>query len=198
MASYRAVNAVLIALENFFKQRMPEALSSGPTNARVELLGSADLSDPLTGNVLAIYAHHIGIDPHGRSRHFAPKGTDQNKGMAAELPINLHLLLIASATSASIEADLMAWAMMAIANESQMNISHFLETDPEWSQRELLTITPENINTDDLMRMWDVFELKYTSSVPYVVRTIRLRLNPEKTQGPAVTTRVFPTGVAEH
>jgi len=46
------------------------------------------------------------------------------------------------------------------------------------------------------MRIWDVFETPYTSSVPYVVRTIRLRLNSADSEGPAVVSRVFPTGLA--
>jgi hypothetical protein len=53
------------------------------------------------------------------------------------------------------------------------------------------------MSTEDLMRIWDVFQTPYTSSVPYVVRTIRMRLNPQESKGPAVITRVYPTGAAE-
>jgi hypothetical protein len=197
MASYRAVNGVLLALERFFEARMPAELSDGPVNARVDLLGSADIADPINGNVLGIYMHRIAVDPHGRSRFFPPQGTNQTESPSAELPLNLHLLLIASATSATIEANLMAWAMIALANESQLDISHLSENDSEWTQQELVTVTPDEVSTENLMRIWDVFQAEYTSSVPYVVRTIRLRLNQLETQGPAVISRVFPSGVAE-
>lgn len=197
MASYRAVNGVLLALESFFKARLPADLSAAPVNARIELLGSSDISDPLNGNVLGIYVHRITVDAHGRSRFFAVTGTDSDAAPAAELPINLHLLLIASATSASIEANLMAWAMIALANESQLDISHLAENDAAWTEREILTVTPEEMPTEDLMRIWDAFQTPYTSSVPYIVRTIRLRLNEQHTEGPAVISRIFPSGVAE-
>ena len=197
MASYRAVNGVLLALEQFFNSRMPAELSAGPINARVELLGSTDIADPINGNVLGIYMHRIEVDPHGRSRFFPPQGTSQAETPSAELPLNLHLLLIASATSATIEANLMAWAMIALANESQLDISHMSETDNVWTQQEMLTITPDEVSTENLMRIWDVFQAQYTSSVPYVVRTIRLRLNQQETRGPAVISRVFPSGIAE-
>jgi hypothetical protein len=186
-----------MALRNFFTARMPTELSDPPINARVELLGSSDISDPISGNALGIYVHRIAVDPHGRSRFFPAQGTDKESAPAAELPINLHFLLIASANSATIETNLMAWAMIALANESQMDISHLAENDSEWTQRETLTITPEDMSTEDLMRIWDVFQTPYTSSVPYVVRTIRMRLNPQESKGPAVITRVYPTGAAE-
>ena len=196
MASYRAVNAVLVALEQFFEQRLPGELSAGPVNARIELLGSADITNTISGNVLGIYLHRIEIDPHGRARHFTPQGLDSDQIPARELPINLHLLLIASAGSATIEADLMSWAMIELANNSQLDISHLADNDNEWTERELVTITPAEMSNEDLMRIWDVFESPYTNSVPYVLRTIRLRLRTSDSQGPAVISRIFPTGKA--
>jgi hypothetical protein len=62
MASYHAVNDVLLALESFFDQRLPEELSSGPINARIELLGSSDITESISGNVLGIYLHRIEMD----------------------------------------------------------------------------------------------------------------------------------------
>ena len=197
MASYRAVNGVLLALEHFFKTRLPPELKNGPVNARVELLGSADIGAALSGNVLGIYVHRIAIDPHGRSRFFSPQGTDKNATPSAELPVNLHLLLMASATSATIEANLLAWAMIALANESQFDISHLSEFDDDWSERENITVSPEDMSTEDLLRIWDVLGMPYTNSVPYIARTLRLRLKQSETQGPAVISRVFPTGIAE-
>lgn len=79
MASYKAVQGVMIALEDFFTQRFPSELNAEPTSAKVKLLGSADISDILKGNILGIYLHRITIDPHGRARSFAPKGT-RNEG----------------------------------------------------------------------------------------------------------------------
>lgn len=197
MASYTAVNGVLLALESFFDSRMPSELSDGPINGRVALLGSADIAKPITGNVLGIYLHRITIDPHGRSRRFTATGTDKNSQPVSELPLNLHFLLIASASSATIEANLLAWAMVELANESQLDISQLAENDESWTQREVLTITPEEMTTEDLMRIWDVFETQYTSTVPYCAKTVRLRLKEPRTIGPPVQTRVFPTGMAE-
>ncbi|MFA5531923.1 MAG: DUF4255 domain-containing protein [Thiohalomonadaceae bacterium] len=193
MASYKGIQGALLALEDFLKQRLPVELSDEPASASVRLLGSVDISKTLSGNFLGIYLHRIAIDPHGRIRQFTPQGT-QSKGRHSELPVNLHLLLIANATSATLEADLMAWAMVQLANDNQIDISHVQDIDEEWGQREMLTIAPEEMSTEDLMRIWDVFESPYTSTMPYVARTVRLRLKAQRTEGPDVVTRVFPTG----
>ncbi|MEW5755345.1 MAG: DUF4255 domain-containing protein [Pseudomonadota bacterium] len=193
MASYKGIQGTLVALENFFKRRLPAELSEEPISASVSLLGSSDIADTLTGNLLGIYLHRITIDPHGRTRQFTPQGTKQNT-RHSELPVNLHFLLIANATSPTVEADLMSWAMVELANENQLDISHIYDIDDEWGQREMLTIAPEEMSTEDLMRIWDVFESPYTSTVPYVARTVRLRLKKQRTEGPDVVTRVFPGG----
>lgn len=193
MASYKGVQGALTALEDFFKRRLPDELSDGPTNARVSLLGSADIANRLNGNLLGIYLHRVTIDDHGRSRFFKPQGTD-NASPRPELPINLHFLLIANANSATIEADLISWAMVELANHSQIDVSHIQDIDDEWGQAEILNITPEEMSTEDLMRIWDVFESSYTSTVAYTARTVRLRLNPQRSEGPDVVTRVFPGG----
>lgn len=193
MASYRGVTGALLALEAFLTSRLPAELSSEPTNAQAKLLGSADIANILAGNLLGIYLHRITIDPHGRQRSFAQRGSDQNAPQA-ELPVNLHFLLIANASSATIEADLLSWAMVELANECQLDVSHIQDIDDEWGQAEVLNITPDEMTTEDLMRIWDVFKSPYTSTVPYVARTVRLRLRRPRSEGPSVSTRVFPGG----
>lgn len=193
MASYKGVQGVLRALEAFFKSRLPTDLSDGPTNAKVEILGSSDIANKLTGNLLGIYLHRVTIDDHGRSRYFAPRGMDQ-QDVSAELPLNLHFLLIANSNSATIEADLISWAMVELANHSQFDVSHIQSADSDWGESEIVTVTPEDTSTEDLMRIWDVFESPYTSTMAYVAKTVRLRLQPQRTEGSTLVTRVLSAG----
>jgi len=195
MASYTAVNGALEALESFLDRRLPAELTGGQINARVDVFGSDDFTNPINGNVLGLYVHRVEVDPHGRARMFSAQGAGQ-QNQARELPINLHILLIASASSATIEMDLISWAMIELANESQLDISHMSQHDESWTEREMLTITPAEMSNEDLLRIWDALDLSYTSSVPYVLRTIRLRLRDIEQYGPPVSTRVFPTGKA--
>lgn len=193
MASYKGVQGVLSALEEFFKSRLPDDLSGGTTNAIIKVLGSTDIANRLTGNLLGIYLHRITIDDHGRSRYFASRGLDQ-RDVSAELPLNLHFLLIANANSAAIEADLMSWAMVELANHSQFDVSHLQTADSDWGETEIVTITPEDTTTEDLMRIWDVFESPYTTTVAYIARTVRLRLQPQRSEDGMLVTRVLSAG----
>ncbi len=195
MASYRGVKAALSALELFFRRRLPADLSGEPVNARVELLGSADIANSLSGNLLGIYLHRLTIDPHGRGRSFMPLGA-QTGGPVPELPVNMHFLLIANATAASIEADLITWAMVELANHAQLDFSAIAGLDEDWGESEVLTIAPEEMSTEDMMRIWDVFESPYTSTVPYMARTVRLRLTSSSADAPPVVTRVFTGGLS--
>jgi len=192
VASYKGVQGAMLALEDFFKRNLPEELSAEPVSATATLLGSANIAEKLSGNLLGIYLHRMTMDPHGRTRTFAPVGVES--GRHPELPVNLHFLLIANAKSATVEADLMSWALVQLANHGQIDISHVLDIDDEWGQREVMNITPEEMSTEDLMRIWDVFESPYALTVPFVARTVRLRLRKQRSMGPDVVTRVFPTG----
>ncbi len=193
MAGYVAANATLDALRQFFVSRLStfslDGVSVPPT---VSVIGSSNFSAQLSGNLLAIYLHRIPIDPHGRSRSFPAVGAAESSYGTRELPINLHLLLITSGTPA-MEVALMSWAMMQLANASHFDVSHLGAADPTFDAQELLTVIPEEMTTEDLMRIWDTLDAPYTTSVPYIARTVRLRLE-EPDVGPPVVTRVFPVG----
>jgi hypothetical protein len=193
MASYQGVKGALMALKEFLQGRLPDELRGGGVSAGIRLLGSADMASSISGNVLALYLHRITVDSHGRNRSFAVRGTDPGLP-APELPVNLHFLLMAFGTSASIEADLIGWAMLELANDGVLDVSGLGEVDAGWADSEICTIAPEDMSTEVLMRIWDAFKIPYTNSVPYVARSVRLRLRSPASEGPPVLTRVFPTG----
>lgn len=194
MASYRAVNAVVSALEVYLKTRLPDPLAAGTVNANVRTLSSKDVSKPLNGTFLGIYLHRVMVDSHGRNRYLQPGAA--GAAPQPELPVNLHLLLVACASSASVEQDLMAWAMQELASAVTLDISHVGANDPRWSEAETVQVQAEEMTTEDLYRIWDVFEAKYTLCVPYVIKTVRLLPDPLLEPAPPVKTRVLAVGEA--
>lgn len=196
MASFLGVHGAVSALADRLSARLPEAWRSGSTTARVTTLGSADLTEALSGNQLGLYLYRIAVDEHGRNRRTPPTGTGVGEP-ERELPVNLHLLLIANAASASLEADLLAWAMLEIANEPTLDLSALEEYDAAWRSGEQASIAPEAISIEDQMRIWDRLGADFTLSAAYVIRTVQLRLRPEATSHGPVRTRVLPAGVIE-
>jgi hypothetical protein len=55
-------------------------------------------------------------------------------------------------------------------------------------------VTPEQMSTEDLMRMWDSFPGDYRLSTPYLVKTIRLEPDRAPEEPRLVRTLVFPAG----
>lgn len=191
MAGYTAVGATLDALQQFFTSRLPGFELDGSPAPTVRVIGSNNFLSQITSNMLGIYMHRITIDPHGRSRTFQQLGGELG-APEQELPVNLHLLLITSGSPA-LEASLISWAMLQLANQCHLGISHFQGLDDDWGEGEVLTVIPEEMTTEDLMRIWDTLDAPYATSVPYIARTVRLRLN-EPHPGPPVNTRDFRLG----
>lgn len=189
MATYQAVTGVLTALKDVLDARISE-LAAEMTNPSVVLLGSQQLRDDPTGNALGIYLHRISVDPYGRNRYLPP----QRPGNAPrpELPVNLHILLVGRSLSASAEITLVAWAMQRIGAAMELDAAHMAALDPNWSEQERLQIIPEEMSTEDLMRVWDSLPGDYRLSSPYLVKTLRLEPVDPVTQGPPVTSIVLP------
>lgn len=190
MASYAAVTAVLDALRRFFEARLDTFASGDDAAPTIRVMGSANFREQISGNMLGIYLHRMTIDPHGRQRSFGA-GAAGTAGPRPELPVNLHLLLI-STGSPAVEAGLMSWALIQLANESTLDSSQLAEAEgADITPSEIITVVPEEMTTEDLMRIWDTLDAPYTTSVPVIVRTLRLALNEERTAGGPVRTRVF-------
>jgi hypothetical protein len=196
MASFRGVHGAMLALESALQRALPAAWrqGQGTVNARVTLLGSRELAAPLAGNVIGLYLHRVTVDPFGRNRPLPPLPGPGPARVHAELPVNLHFLVIANGASAAIEADLLGWAMTALAAAPHLDLARLGESDPEWGRPEQAAITPAEMTDEDLLRLWDRFQASYTLSVPYVIRTVRLRLAGETLEGPDIATRVLPVG----
>ena len=189
MATYQAVAGVLTALKEVLDARIAE-LGGEVTNPSVVLLGSQQLRDDPAGNVLGIYLHRISVDPYGRNRYLPP----QRPGNAPrpELPVNLHILLVGRSLSATAEISLVAWAMQRIGAALELDAAHLATVDPNWSEQERLQVIPEEMSTEDLMRVWDSLPGDYRLCSPYLVKTLRLQPVDPVTQGPPVTSIVLP------
>lgn len=189
MATYQAVTGALSALKDVLDARIAE-LAGEIQNPKVSLLGSQELKSDPAANTLGIYLHRVSIDPYGRNRYLPP----QRPGNAPrpELPVNLHILLVGWSLSASAEITLVAWAMQRIGAALELDAAHMAMVDPAWSGQERLQIIPEEMSTEDLMRVWDSLPGDYRLSSPYLIKTLRLEPVTDPTSGPPVTSIVLP------
>lgn len=189
MASFLAVSGVLSAVKAHFERRLDE-LDGHVENPRVQILGSQDLHAEPVGNTLGLYLHRISIDPYGRNRYLPPDRP--GAPFRPELPVNLHVLLVGWSLSATAEVNLIAWAMQQIGAALELDAAHLGAIDPDWATQDRLQVIPEEMSTEDLMRVWDSLPGDYRLSSPYLVKTLRLEPAQAPTQGPPVTSIVLP------
>lgn len=205
MASYKAVQGVLYALKNFLKLRMTDDLDQVLDSPDVSILGTVDLQKPPTAssgtpaiktNSIGIYLHRVSVDPFGRNRYL-PSRTP-NKPPQPELSVNLHVFLLAWTTNGESEAVLTTWALQQIGSALELGYSHLHAYDPHWGVDEVVQIQPEEMSTEDLLRIWDSLPGNYILSVPYIIKTVRMLPVPEIEAGKPVATLVTPyLGYAE-
>lgn len=190
MASYHAVTGVLSALKDHFDKQVASVASGGVENPKVQILGSQELKGDPAGNALGIYLHRISVDPFGRNRYL--QSTQPGQAPRPELPVNLHLLLIGWCLSSTAEATMVAWAMQQIGAALELDASHLGVSDERWGGIDRLQVIPEEMSTEDLMRVWDSLPGDYRLSSPYLVKTLRLEPTRTTSSGPPVKTIVLP------
>ena len=186
MASYRATRGVLLALKDQLAQRISRLLN---TTINVEILGSRNLATVSQPDALGIYLHRIAISPFGRNQYFSPSG--KNQAHKPELQVNLYVLLIGWSNKADLEIDYISAAMQVIGSALALDVSHLALADPLWGEADSVQVIPEEMSTEDLMRIWDSLPGDYQLSCPYIIKTIRLQADHEQTEAPLVDSLLF-------
>lgn len=191
LASHQGPAAVLQALRERLSIRMAARLGGNP---RVELLGSHALAGAPAADTdtLGVYLHRISVDPFSRNRHLP--AAEGRRLPRPELPVNLHLLLIAWCTHTEQEIEYLATAMRIIGGGLPLTSSDLAVADPAWGEEDSVQVMPEDMSSEDLMRLWDSLPGNYRLSAPYLVKTVRLAPDLDPAEGPPVRTVVLQAG----
>ena len=189
MAGHRAVLGVLQALKERLDVRMPPLTGGSP---KALVLGSQTLAAGPSGENLGIYLHRIAIDPFARNRYLAPAPPQRTP--RPELPVNLHVLLIGWSVKNETEIGYLAAAMQIIGGALTLDVSHLACADATWDDHDSVQVMPEEMSTEDLMRLWDSLPGDYRLSTPYLIKTLRLAPDLSADEGPLVRSVLIPAG----
>jgi hypothetical protein len=175
------------ALEGMLKEHFPSELNN-PALFAVKQVGSQDLAQTDMPNTLALYLYRLGVDPTvpGGVRRAQSTGTGAS---TPRIPVMLHFLMIAIADSAFAENIMMGWAFQQLAITPVLNADRLKAEAPalpgrnahslDWDDADDVRIATEELTREELMRIWDTLPRKYSLTVPYVARGVRLDLAPE-------------------
>ena len=186
MASFRAIPGVITALRQYLEARLAADLDGVVDGPTVAILGETSLRDGPDANAIGLYLHRISVDENGRNRYLRP--VDPLGRPAPELPVNLHLLVVAWTTAPVNQAPLVAYAMQRIGSAFDIDAQRMAGLDPAWRHDDSAQVVPEEMTQENLLRTWEALPGDYRLSSPFVIRTLRLEPVEPLTVGPPVTT----------
>jgi Pvc16 N-terminal domain len=107
---------------------------------------------------------------------------------SAPLSVDLHFLISFWAKSADNEHLVLAWTLRQLHDVPVLD-SSILTREAAWGSEDVIQLIPEEIATEELMRIWDTLEPKYRLSVSYIARVIRIDPDEAVDARPVVATR---------
>lgn len=135
---------------------------------------------------VTLFVHRVGVNPHLRTAGRAMQ-PDMDP---VPLSLDVHLLISLWTNSADDELAVLAWMMRELHQHPVLDAST-LNTDAGWGADEVVQLIPEELSTEDMMRLWDALTPSYRLSVSYIARVVRIDPQGGGRQGPrVVATRI--------
>jgi hypothetical protein len=106
------------------------------------------------------------------------------------LGLELHYLLVVWGRNSAEGEQVMLGRCMAILDRFAVIAGPLLSPSYAWEPGIALQLSPDSVETEDFLRLWDGFEGPPLLSVPYLVRTVRLA-PVERAEPPMVDSRTL-------
>jgi hypothetical protein len=111
------------------------------------------------------------------------------------LPLDLHVLLTPWATEASLQHDILGWAMRVLEDNAVVSVAALnTPSDTVFEPDETVEIISAALSVEDMLRIWDGIPGDFQLSVPYLVRVVRIDSERPASGGGPVLTRELEMG----
>lgn len=193
MANVAAIRSVGFSLADY----LTKAYSAAPFPANVtkpacsfamKSIGSLKAADVTTTDgavsvIILLYRASI-------NQHLRNVGRSASPGMhPVPLSLDLHFLFTFWAgNSSDNEQFALAWTMRQL-HEVPVLDGSMLSREAAWTSDDLIQLIPEEISTEDMMRIWDTLEPDYRLSLSYIARVVRINPEEIREERPVVATR---------
>lgn len=174
MATPRAIEAVCDAVVELLRDNYPPDLGAPPLQFKV--FSHSDFASGLSAGV-SLFLYRIYVDGTDRS----PEGRVELDGQRQfpQMPVQLHFLLTAWGTDASLQQYLAGWMMRTIEDYPVLPAGllnrRYDEDAPVFWADETVELSNVGLDTEDLFALWDLIgSNSYQLSVPYQARGIRI------------------------
>lgn len=174
MATYRAIEATCDGVVELLRDNYPVELTTPPLQFAV--VTKDELADGLSAGV-TLFLYRVFVD--GTER--APDGRMRPDGRRywPQMPVQLHFLLTAWGTHASLQQYLAGWMMRVVEDHpvlpaGLLNRRYGDDAQVFWPD-ETVELSAASLATDELYQLWDLIGPgTYQLSVPYQARGIRI------------------------
>lgn len=198
MANISAIHSVGASIATFLDRAfraLPREVRE-PHACRFHVFSSNELARLQEGDVettVGFYLYRITRNEHRRNLHNI---TPLDRGRSPIL-LDLHYLVTFWADSPLTEHILAAWVVQTLENYPMLDTS-ILSPEAGWNVGDQLQVAPEDLSSEDMMRIWDALSPSYRLSLAYVVRPVPIEMPAHEEGRPVVATASGFTGKEAH
>jgi hypothetical protein len=191
MANVWAIHSVGNSIVTYLRNSYPQQIGGVDMPAcAFELVSGGQLAGEIDETTrITLYLYRITVDEHARQL----RRPGASGAQPAPLHLDLHYLMTAWAANPLDEQVPMAWAMRELHRTPVLDVSA-LSPEGAWGRDEAVQLLPDELSTEDVMRIWDALDPAYRLSASYVARVVRLDPDRDEEEHAPVVARRFALG----
>jgi hypothetical protein len=185
MANVRAIHSVGASIVTSLRNAYPAMLDGQAMPGCVfELMSCGQLAGAIDEDTrIGLLLYRVTMNEHARqTRPVRPMRGITPPGL---LSLDLHYLLTAWAANALDEQVAFAWALRQLHLFPVLDASS-LSPEAAWSREEVIQLVPNELATEEMMRIWDALDPAYRLSASYVARVVQIEPDEDREAFPAV------------
>ena len=189
MATFRAIGSVAGAVVRLLEQSWAPPIFNG-AELQFQVYRTLDFKSPMDAGV-TVFVYRVAVNG---TQQTLPPGSPHHR---RPLPTDISLLLTAWAKDASLEHDILGWAMRTIEDNPILTSGFLNATVPGVFRREeSIELVPGQLSNDEVFQLWEVLPSNLQLSAPYVARVVRIESELVTADAGPVLTRELDYGLA--
>jgi hypothetical protein len=190
VATYQAIGSVAEAVARLLEQTWQPALLNG-IDLQFSVYQGKDFSSPMDAGI-SVFVYQVAVN---KTQRTLPPTQPLHR---RPLPLDILLLLTAWAQDASVEHDILGWAMRTIDDNPILSSGFLNAAIPGvFRPEETVELVPGELSNDEVFQLWQVLPNSLQLSVPYVARVVRVESSLTIPSGGPVLTRELVYGVLD-
>ena len=190
MAGLSAINAVTSGLAQYLT-RAHQISPIKSTSCAFVSVGTSEFK-ALDGDdtTVSLFIYRVAPNEHTRN------AIGRLDPLRPAMTVNLHLMLTVWADSAQKEQLVFAWVMRELARLALLDRG-MLASTANFNAGDLIQISSEDLNLDDVSKLWQMLAPPYRLSAGFVARNVRIDYDDDESFAPVVATRFGLADVPE-